>query len=109
MVQVVNKWMTLKDNCQKLVQNILTSHEIDESSKKILRPQVYNWFKECEKKNPRSKNLRLWNLRSNLSLVSCFHASLLMIGFKGLIYIDIHAPSWPSWVMWRMHAPIFNK
>ena len=42
MVQVVNKWMTLKDNCQKLVQNILTSHEIDESSKKILRPQVYN-------------------------------------------------------------------
>ena len=33
------KWWTSgwhwKDNCQKLVQNIITLHEIDESSKKI--------------------------------------------------------------------------
>ena len=49
------KWWTSgwhwKHNCHKLVQNIITLHEIDESSKATLQwPQVYNEFKECEKK-----------------------------------------------------------
>ena len=39
------------------------------------------------KKNSSSKYLRSWNLRSKLYLVSCFYASLLMIGFEDLILI----------------------
>ena len=48
------KWWTSgchwKDNCQKLAQNVIALHEIDESSNKKLQwPQVYNEFKEYEK------------------------------------------------------------
>ena len=39
------------------------------------------------KKNPSSKYLRSWSLRSKLYLVSCFYTSLLMITFEDLILI----------------------
>ena len=85
------KWWTSgwhrKDNCQKLVQSIISLHEFDDLEKNLLWPQVYNKFKECEKKNARSKYLRSWNLRSKLHVVSCFYASLLIIGSKDLILI----------------------
>ena len=60
------KWWTSgwhwKNNCQKLVQSIITLHEVDEfSKKKLLWPQVYKEFKEYEKKSS-SKYLRSWNL-----------------------------------------------
>ena len=38
-------------------------------------------------KNSSSKYLRSWNFRSKLYLVSCFYASLLMLGFEDLIVI----------------------
>ena len=39
------------------------------------------------KKNPSSKYLRLWNLRSKLYLVNFFYVSLWMIDFEDLILI----------------------
>jgi hypothetical protein len=47
-------------------------------------PQVYNQFKEYEKKNPTLRYLRSWNLRSELNSTTCFWASPLMISFEDL-------------------------
>ena len=85
------KWWTSrwhwKDNCQKLVQNIITLHEIDESSKKNYYDLKFIMNSRNVKKNSSSKYLRSWNLRSKLYLVGCFYASLLIIDFEDLILI----------------------
>ena len=85
------KWWTsgwhLKDDCKKLVQNIISLHEIDMSSKKSYCDLKFITISKNVKKKSCLKYLRSWNLRSKLYLVSCFYASLLMICFEDLILI----------------------
>ena len=52
-------------------------------------PQVYNEFKEYEKKNPTSKYIRSWNLRSKLDLAITFWVVLLMISYEDPIWYSI--------------------
>ena len=85
------KWWTSgwhwEENCLKNVQNIITLHEIDESSKINHYDLKLWWIQGIWIRNSSSKYLRSWNLRSKLHLISCFYASLLMIGFEDLILI----------------------
>ena len=92
MVQVVNKWVTLKrvQIIYKLEVIIifmkLYYYIIYYSEKNYDELQFINNSRNMKKKI-KFKKFKVMNLRSKIYLISCFYALLLMIGFEDLILI----------------------